>query len=103
MGVLLIVLSVIDILVCISLVTLVLFQDSNDQGMGSLAGNSHDSFYIHLLLYLHVLMGSLAGNSHDSFYSNNKGRTKDVLMRRLTIILAIVFVVLTVTIGLILA
>mgnify|MGYP001291919038 CR=1 FL=1 len=80
MDVLLIVLSVIDILVCISLVTLVLFQDSNDQ-----------------------CMGSLAGNSHDSFYSNNKGRTKDVLMRRLTIILAIVFVVLTVTIGLILA
>lgn len=76
MKALLIVLSVIDILVCIGIVLLVLFQDSNDRGMGT-----------------------LAGASNDSFYSSNMGRTKDVLMRRLTIILGIVFVLLTIIIG----
>ncbi len=76
MRALIITLSVIDILVCIAIVLLVLFQDSNDQGMGT-----------------------LAGASNDSFYSSNKGRTKEVLMRKLTIILGIAFAVLTIVIG----
>lgn len=76
MGPLLTILSILDILICIFIVVLVLFQDSNDRGMGT-----------------------LAGGSNDSFYSSNMGRTKDVLMRKLTIILSICFVVLTIVIG----
>lgn len=76
MDVLVIILAVVDILVAIGIVVLVLFQDANDQGMGS-----------------------LAGQNNDSFYKGNMGRTKDVLMRKLTIALGIAFVVLTIIIG----
>lgn len=79
MNTLLIILSIIMIFVAAGIILLVLFQDTNDRGMGS-----------------------MAGGSNDSFYSNNRGRTKDVLMRKLTIILAITFGILTVVIGLLL-
>lgn len=79
MGPLLIILSVLDILVCICIVILVLLQDTHDRGMGT-----------------------LAGGSNDSFYSSNMGRTKDVLMRRMTIILGAVFACLTILIGVLL-
>ncbi len=76
MNTMIIILAVLNILVCIGLILLVLFQNANDRGMGT-----------------------MAGSSNDSFYSSNLGRTKDVLMKRLTIILGVAFVVLTVTIG----
>ncbi len=78
MNVLLVILSIINILVAVGIIVLVLFQDSNDQGMGS-----------------------MAGTSTDSFYSGNMGRTKDVFMRKATLVLGIVFVVLTIAIGMI--
>ncbi|NCC82825.1 MAG: preprotein translocase subunit SecG [Clostridia bacterium] len=76
METVLIVLAVLDVLVCIGLAMLVLFQNANDRGLGT-----------------------MGGSSNDSFYSSNMGRTKDVLMRRLTIILGAAFVVLTVLIN----
>ncbi len=78
MNILLIILAVLLILVAVAIVLLVLFQDANDRGMGT-----------------------LAGSSNDSFYNSNMGRTKDVLMRKLTIILGVVFVALVIAIGMI--
>ena len=76
MNILLIILAVLLILIAVAIVLLVLFQDTNDRGMGT-----------------------LAGSSNDSFYNSNKGRTKDVLMRKLTIGLGIAYVAIVIVIG----
>ena len=41
------------------------------------------------------------GASASNFYEKNKGKTKEGMMKKVTIILAVVFVVLTVTLGII--
>lgn len=79
MGVVAIVLAVLDILVCIGLVFLVVFQEGNDKGMGVIGGGA------------------------DTFFGKEKGRSIDNKLKRFTTILAIVFAALTVALYLIIS
>lgn len=67
-----IVLAVVDILVCIGLVMLVVFQEGNSQGLGAIGGGA------------------------ETFFGKSKGRSIDALLKKLTTIIAIVFAILTV-------
>jgi preprotein translocase subunit SecG len=79
MKVVAIVLGIIDILICISLVLLVVFQEGNDKGMGVIGGGA------------------------DTFFGKEKGRTIDKKLKRFTSLLAILFAVITVVLYLIIA
>jgi preprotein translocase subunit SecG len=72
MNVAAIVIAVVDILVCIALVLLVIFQEGNSQGLGAISGGA------------------------ETFFGKSKGRTMDAMLKRLTSIAAILFAVLTV-------
>jgi len=72
-------LASVDILICIVLVILVVFQEGNDKGMGVIGGGA------------------------DTFFGKEKGRTMDSKLKKFTAILAIVFAILTVILYLILA
>lgn len=72
MGALAIILAVLDIIVCVALILLVISQEGNAQGLGTIAGGA------------------------DTFFGQNKGRSIDHLLKRLTTILAIVFAILTI-------
>ena len=43
--------------------------------------------------------GTITGSSTSNFYEKNKGRTKEGLMKRLTIILGVAFAVLSIVLG----
>jgi len=79
MKVFAIVLGVIDIVICIALVLLVVFQEGNDKGMGVIGGGA------------------------DTFFGKEKGRTIDKKLKRFTSLLAILFAVITVVLYLIIA
>jgi len=72
MPALLIVLSILDLLVCIVLIVMVLFQKGASQGLGSIAGGA------------------------DTFFNKTKARSIDALLKKLTSVVAVVFFVLTV-------
>lgn len=72
MSVLEYILGAVLILVSIGLIVLVLLQESKQQG----------------------LSGAIAGGS-DTFFSKNKGRTREAQLEKLTKILSIVFIILT--------
>lgn len=65
-------LGILDVIVCIALVLLVVFQEGNAQGLGSIGGVA------------------------DTFYGQNKGRSIDQMLKRFTSFLAIFFAILTV-------
>ena len=77
MSVLVNVLSVLYVLCCIFIIVLVLLQKSDKGGASE----------------------SIMGSSGNNFYEKNKGRTKEGKQKRWTIILAIVFVILTIGLG----
>ncbi len=72
MQALLIVLSILDLLICVVLVVMVLFQKGASQGLGSIAGGA------------------------DTFFNKTKARTIDAMLKKLTSVAAIVFFVLTI-------
>lgn len=78
MDALKVILTVVYILVCVAIMVLVLMQDSKNQG----------------------LSGALAGGSGNSYWSKNKGRSKEGILNKVTIVLGIVFVVLSVVMSL---
>ncbi len=47
------------------------------------------------------LSSTITGSSTDNFYEKNKGRTKEGKLKRWTIILAIIFAILTIVLGII--
>ena len=61
-------------IVCFALIILTLIQNKDESGAS----------------------GTITGSSTNNFYNQNKGRTKEGKMKRWTIILAIVFAVLTI-------
>ena len=65
------------IIVCIALVILVTKQSKEDSGAS----------------------GTIVGASANNFYEKNKGRTAEGRMKRATIILMIVFAILTIALG----
>ena len=71
------ILIVIYFIVAVILIILTLIQSKDDAGLSS----------------------TITGSSTDNFYEKNKGRTKEGKQKRWTIILAIVFAILTIALG----
>ena len=71
------ILIVIYFIVCLALIVLTMMQNKDDAG----------------------LSGTISGSSTNNFYEKNKGRTKEGSMKRWTIILLVVFAILSVTVG----
>ncbi len=65
------------VLVCIALIFLATIQTKENQGAS----------------------GTITGSSTNNFYEKNKGRTKEGKLKRWTIILGVMFVVLAVALG----
>lgn len=65
---------VIYAIVCVALIVLTLIQSKDESGAS----------------------GTITGSSTNNFYNQNKGKTKEGMMKRWTIILAIVFAILTI-------
>ena len=72
-----IILSIVYFIICLALIILTLKQSKGDEGLSS----------------------TITGAGSDNFYEQNKGRTKEGKQKRWTIILSIVFVVLTISLG----
>ena len=72
--------TVIYVINCLVLIVVCLMQSKEDEGAS----------------------GAIVGGSSSSFYEKNKGRTKEGKLKRLTIILGILFVVLTIALGILL-
>ena len=71
------ILTVIYFIVAVALIILALIQSKEDAGLSS----------------------TITGSSTNNFYEKNKGRTKEGKQKRWTIILSIVFAVLTIVLG----
>ncbi len=70
--------TVVYVINCLVLIVICLMQSKDDEGAS----------------------GAIVGGSSSSFYEKNKGRTKEGKLKRWTIILGIVFVILTIVLGL---
>ncbi|MBO4688427.1 MAG: preprotein translocase subunit SecG [Clostridiales bacterium] len=79
MNTLAVVLTCVDIVVCIALIILVMSQEGNDRGMG------------------------VVGGSGNSFYEKSKGRTMDEKLKKITLFTAVLFAILTIVLFLVLA
>ncbi|MBR3163022.1 MAG: preprotein translocase subunit SecG [Clostridia bacterium] len=77
MNIVKIILSVVYFIICFILVILTLKQDKGDEGLSS----------------------TITGAGSDNFYEQNKGKTREGRMQKWTIILGIVFVILTIALG----
>jgi preprotein translocase subunit SecG len=69
--------TVIYVIVCLVLIVICLMQSKDDEGAS----------------------GAIVGGSSSSFYEKNKGKTKEGMLKRWTIILGITFVVLSIVLG----
>ena len=69
---------VIYLLVCVALIILATIQTKDSDGAS----------------------GTITGSTTNNFYEKNKGRTREGKIKRLTIILGIVFIILAVVLGL---
>lgn len=77
MQVIKIILIVVFFIICFALTALALIQSKEDAGLSS----------------------TITGSSTNNFFEKNKGRTKEGKQKRWTIILSIVFAVLTIVLG----
>lgn len=66
-------------IVCVALVVLILKQNKEDSGAS----------------------GTIVGASANNFYEKNKGKTTEGKMKRATIILMVVFAILTIALGIV--
>lgn len=73
------ILIVIYFIVALALIILTLIQSKEDAGLSS----------------------TITGSSANNFFEKNKGRTKEGKQKRWTIILAVVFAILTIALGII--
>ena len=69
------------LVVCLALIILVMKQSKEDSGAS----------------------GTIVGASANNFYEKNKGRTKEGKMKRGTIILGVVFIILTIVLSIVYA
>ncbi len=72
MNVVTIVIAVIDILVCLGLILLVVFQEGHSKGLGVIGGGA------------------------ETFFGKSKGRSMDTVLKKLTTVAAFVFAALTI-------
>ena len=73
------VLAVIYFIICVALIILVLMQSKEDSGAS----------------------GTIMGAGANNFYEKNKGRTKEGRIKRTTIILMVLYFILTIALGII--
>ena len=71
------ILIIIYVIVCLALIILALMQTKDDAGMS----------------------GTITGSSTNNFYEKNKGRTREGKLKKWTIILGIVFAILTIIVS----
>lgn len=64
---------------CLALIIITMMQSKEDSG----------------------LSGTITGSSTNNFYEKNKGRTKEGRLKKITIILGVVFIVLAIVLGII--
>ena len=64
---------------CLALIIITMMQSKEDSG----------------------LSGTITGSSTNNFYEKNKGRTKEGSLKRWTIIMGIVFAILTIVLGIV--
>ena len=74
MQVLKIILVVLDLIICLALTIIAMMQSKDDAGMSS----------------------TITGSSTSNFFEKNKGRTKEGMLKRWTIILGVAFVIVTI-------
>ncbi len=79
MGALKIICTVLYILICVAIVVIVLMQDSKSEGLSA------------------AITGGAASNS---YCSKNKGRSKEGMMAKATLVLAALFIVLSIVLNL---
>jgi len=73
MGAFKIILTIVDILTAIALIGLVLFQQGQSRGLGAIAGGA------------------------ETFFGKTKGRSIDAMLKKVTTVIAILFIVLTIS------
>ena len=73
------ILMAIYVVVCFALIVLAMMQSKEDAGAS----------------------GTIVGSSSSNFYEKNKGRTKEGMLKKWTIILGVSFVVLTIIISIV--
>ena len=76
MAALKIVLSIIFILDCVALVTLVLAQEGKTQGLGA-----------------------IQGFAETTYWGKNKGRSREGILKKTTVVLSVLFVILSVVLN----
>jgi len=69
-----IILVVVDLIICVSLTILAMMQSKDDAGLSS----------------------TITGSSTNNFFEKNKGRTKEGMLKRWTIISGVAFVIVTI-------
>ena len=79
MQVVKIILVVVDFIICIALTILAMMQTKDDAGLSS----------------------TITGSSTNNFFEKNKGRTKEGMLKRWTIILGVSFVIVTIALSII--
>ncbi|MCR5521097.1 MAG: preprotein translocase subunit SecG [Lachnospiraceae bacterium] len=72
------ILRIVFLIVCVAIIALVLMQDSKSEGLSA----------------------AITGGTRSTFISKNKGRTKEGMLSRLTIVFSVLFIVLSVALGL---
>lgn len=77
MNILKTILTIIYVINCLVLIVICLMQSKDDEGAS----------------------GTIVGGASSSFYEKNKGRTREGKLKRLTIILGILFAVLSLVLG----
>ena len=79
MGVLKTILTIIYVIISLVLIVICLMQSKDDEGAS----------------------GAIMGGSSSSFYEKNKGKTKEGMLKKWTIILGIIFAVLSIGLSLV--
>ena len=79
MQVIKIILIVVDLIICLALTILAMIQSKDDPGLSS----------------------TITGSSTNNFFEKNKGRTKEGMQKKWTIILGIAFVIVTIALSII--
>ena len=74
-----IILVVVDLIICVALTILAMMQSKDDAGLSS----------------------TITGSSTNNFFEKNKGRTKEGMLKRWTIILGVAFVIVTVALSIV--
>ena len=73
-------LTIVYLLICVAIVIIVMIQDTKSEGLGAaLAGGS---------------------GTKSTYWSKNKGRSKEGMLNKLTVVLAVLFIVLSVVLSL---